>query len=573
MASRSSRRAARAAARGSGAPLAHAAPPAASASVPWAGGFFPNIGFGGAGNGHQGADWSRARGMVYFPELDTRREISSYTRLEILRRSRFLYANYGIAKRIINGLARMIAGTGLTYQAATSDSEWNTIAERARDRVIRSRHLYDLGGRYTGGTSQQAVLRFRFRDGDCAQILSRDPETGTARFAFYEGHQIGQAYSPATYDANDGWRDGVLHGPHNNPLAYRILGDAADYVDVPARSALFQIDYERAGQSRGLSILSHAVNHLIDAAEITGYIKTGVKLANRHGYWIETEKDAQPGATPAQRAMGGQAIQTIQTAAGPINLERIYGGGEIPNLQPGQSIKFNGATNPHPNQLTLLDYLIRDVAWGANVSPELLWNITALGGANTRFVLADAQGFIDCGQQQLIDDKLQLETEYILACEMAAGRLRPCRDPEWWKALWIPPPRITVDFGRDGKLYLEQLKSGALTFRRFHGWQGNDSEAEQRQWVREYLSWGKVAREEAEALGLPEPTPADIADMRALVYGRAGVSPGQALAQNIDGAAAEPESPADASAQMAELVKNPARARALLAELSARPES
>jgi capsid protein len=551
--------------------LTASAPPVASAAAPWSGGFVPAAGFGGAGNGHQGADFSRLRGMVYFPELDTRREISSYTRLEILRRSRFLYANYGIAKRIINGLARMIAGTGLTYQAATSDAEWNTLAEKAYARVTRSRHLYDLGGRYTGTTSQQAILRFRFRDGDCGQVLTRDPETGTARFAFYEGHQIGTAYEASTIGANAGWRDGVLHGPMNNPLAYRILGDAADYADVPARSMLWQIDYERAGQSRGLSILSHAINHLVDAAEITGYIKTGVKLSNRHGYWIETAPESQAPVTAAQRAQGGAAIQTIQTPAGPINLERIYGAGEIPNLAPGQSIKFNSSSNPHPNQLTLLDYLIRDVAWGANVSPELLWNITALGGANTRFVLADAQGFIDVGQQQLIDDKLQLEMEFVLACEMQAGRLRPCRDPEWWRALWIPPPRITVDFGRDGKLYLEQVKSGALTFRRFHGWQGNDSEAEQRQWVREYLSWGKVAKEEAQRLQMPEPSSAEIDSIRSLIYGRAGVAPG-AQPASPDAAESPAESPSDVAGQFSALLKKPGAAEALMQQLSRLPD-
>ncbi len=566
MSSRASRRAAQRALAATS-PAALASPPVAAGSA--YGGFYPSIGFGGAGNGHQGADWSRLRGMIYFPELDTRREISSYTRLEILRRSRFLYANYGIAKRIVNGLARMIAGTGLTFQATTNDSEWNRLAERAYARVTRSRHLYDLGGRYTGATSQQAILRFRFRDGDCGQVMTVDPTTGTARFAFYEGHQIGQTFNAATYNDNSGWRDGVLHGPHNNPLAYRLLGDGDSYTDVPARSMLFQCDYERAGQSRGLSILSHAINHLVDAAEITGYIKTGVKLSNRHGYWIETQQGAQAPTTPAQRAQGGQAIQTIQTANGPVNLERIYGAGEIPLLQPGQQIKFNGASNPHPNQLNLLDYLIRDVAWGANVSPELLWNITALGGANTRFVLADAQGFIDVGQQQLIDDKLQLEAEFILACEMAAGRLRPCTDPEWWKAIWIPPPRITVDFGRDGKLHLEQVKSGALTFRRYHGWQGLDSETEQRQWVREYLTLGKVAKEEAKALDLPEPSAAEISEMRALVYGRPGVAQNQNPAQALAAEPADGESASDVSAQMQALLKRSGAAEALLQNLRA----
>ena len=528
-------------------PVAHAS---GVSGVPW----------GGGGNGHQGADFSRLRGMVYFPELDTRREITSFSRTEILRRSRFLYANYGSARRMINGLARMIAGTGLTYQAATTDTEWNALAEKAYERATRSKYLFDLGGRYTGGTSQQATLRFRFRDGDCAQVFARDSATGSARFAFYEGHQIGSNQLTADDDA-EAWRDGVLHGPHNNPIAYRLLGDNGTHTDIAAGACLFQCDYERGGQSRGLSALSHAINHLLDAAEITGYIKTGVKLSNRHGYWIETAAGATALSTAGSRAGGGPPIVKVNTPDGPINIERIVGGGEIPSLGAGQSIKFNGASNPHPNQLTLLDYLIRDVAWGlpfGGVSPELLWNITALGGANTRFVLADAQGFIDVGQQALVDDKQQPEMEMILACEMAAGRLRKCQDPEWWKALWIPPPRITVDFGRDGKLYLEQVKASALTFRRLHGWQGQDFDTEQDQWLREYFSWGEKAKKNHKA------TDAQVADIIATIYGRPGIAPQQAALEAEPGAT---ENASDVSAKLSALLKKPGAAEAFLKQL------
>jgi capsid protein len=539
----------------------HAAPAAAqgaASSTPSVGGYGLML-----GNGHQGADTSRLRGYVYFPELDTKREITSYSRTEILRRARFLYANYGLARRMINGLARMIAGTGLTYQAATDDLEWNRLAEQAYARATRSRFAFDLGQRYNGGSSQQAALRFRFRDGDCAQVLSRDPGTGAARFAFYESHQISSTSLYATIPQTPGWRDGVLHGPHNEALAYRILGDAGAYADVPAGSVLFQCDYERAGQSRGLSALSHAIPNMLDSAEITGYIKAGVKLSNRHGYWIETAAGQQTSQTAGGRAGGAPTVK-VTTPEGPIEVEQIYGAGELPSLGAGQTIKFNSAANPHPNQLQLLEFLIREVSWGlpfGGVSPDLLWNIAALGGANTRFVLADAQGFIDAGQQALVDDKEQAEMEFVLACEMAAGRLRPCGDPEWWKALWIPPPRITVDFGRDGKLYLEQVKAGALTFRRVHGWQGNDFETEQRQWLKEYFSWAKIAKEQFQA------SDTDVADIRAIIYGRPGM--GQTAAQLADPSAAEAgvESSADVSAQLSSLLKKPGAAEALLEQL------
>ena len=61
---------------------------------------------------------------------------------------------------------------------------------------------------------------------------------------------------------------------------------------------------------------------------------------------------------------------------------------------------------------------------------------------------------------------------------MKYGGLRACRDPQWWKHQWITPPRISVDFGKDGALYLKQLAAGALTYKRLYGWQSLDSEAE-----------------------------------------------------------------------------------------------
>jgi capsid protein len=148
-------------------------------------------------NGHQGADQSRLRSYVYFPELDTRREISSYTRLELLRKARFLYANHGIAKRVVNGLARMVAGTGLTPQASTSDKPWNAEAERYFTNATSSQFVFDVGGRYNFDKSQQALLRFCFRDGDAASILT-ESAAGAARFSFYEGHNIGNSTSDAS---------------------------------------------------------------------------------------------------------------------------------------------------------------------------------------------------------------------------------------------------------------------------------------------------------------------------------------------------------------------------------------
>ncbi|HEX2101897.1 MAG TPA: phage portal protein [Candidatus Synoicihabitans sp.] len=514
------------------------------------------MGFG-SSNGHQGADTSRLRGYVYFPELDTRREISSYTRLELLRKARFLYANHGIAKRIVNGLARMVAGTGLTPQAATLDKAWNALAEAEFAQRSESQFVFDVGGRYDFYKSQQAQLRFRYRDGDAASILT-ESEAGGARFAFYEGHQIGNAAIAPGLDQTL-WRDGVRHDRHNRALAYRFLGDNGSFTDVPSDDVIFFCDYERAGQGRGVTVLSHAVNHLLDSAEITGYIKTGVKLANQYGYWIEyAQQTSGTSATATNR--GG--TQKISTPAGPVTLDRIYGAGAIPDLPPGASLKFNASSHPHPNNLSLIEFLIRDIAWGVGLSPEVLWNIAALGGANTRFVLADTQGWIEEQQAELVRLYCSRVWIYTIAKAMKTGRLRRPTDPEWWKHSWITPPRLTVDFGRDGKLHLEQLKMGVITYSRLLGWQGQDFEAHTDKWLDEiaYVTSGLKRR---------NLTWADLQNWRNVNAQPSGANTADAESLDAEPVNNDPNAVADS---LSRLLKNPEAARRTLDQMRRTPE-
>jgi hypothetical protein len=77
-----------------------------------------------------------------------------------------------------------------------------------------------------------------------------------------------------------------------------------------------------------------------------------------------------------------------------------------------------------------------------------------------------------------------------------------------------PPPRLTVDFGRDGKLHLEQIKTGALTFSRHYGWQGLQVYEELDTWLDEMV----YIRDGARRRGL------DPEKILSLVYGRPGTN-------------------------------------------------
>lgn len=455
-----------------------------------------NVGdfFGGVGQGHLAAEQGAGRGYVYWPQFDTRKEITAYSRMQMTGKSRFLYANVGFYRRIVNGVSRMVAGTGLMPHPQTDSRDWNKLALKRLEAIWGSASTYDLGGNFTGYRAQRAKLRCRYKDSDVATILTRAPD-GRATTAIYEAHQIGSG--KVSVAEQQTLFDGVHLDANGRTIALRLLGADGAQVDVPSSSALLLVDRERPGQPRGLPIGAHAINNLLDKTEIDAAFKGNIKTSSRIGYYIGAQKDVvQTTQQKPGGSIGNRQTSTLATGQ-KVNLEKVFGahGGEVQELDPGREIKLLLDERPHPNTLGFLEYLIRDISLGVDLSPEVLWSIVKLGGANVRFVMADAQSFVEQEQQILIDTTLGLEYIWFLADEIASGRLPKCPDPQWWKHTWITPARWTVDIGRDGKLHLEQLRSGALTFRRFFGWQGLGLE-ELDEWMDEYqyISEGAKAR-------------------------------------------------------------------------------
>lgn len=518
--------------------------------------------FGGYGpsNGFQGVEPTRLNGTIYFPELNTKKELTPYTRTEALRRARWFCANHGLPRRICKGAARMVVGTGLTPQPTTLDNDWNTLAADYFAERAESSFAWDVGGRYTFYGAQLALTFFKFRDGDAGSVLT-ESETRQAMQAFYEAHQIGGI--PEDTAAPAAWRDGVLVNRQNRAIAYALADDTGRSTAIPSSNFLLNYDVtESAGRTRGLSILHHALRKLLNGAETSTAIQQGILLANQFGYVIEDAKPSEGGGSSGMRdRVAGGAISKVNVNGDTLTMEKVHGAGKIAELPPGKSLKFLTDSRPHPNNIQFLDYLVRDIAAGCDLSPEILWNITALGGANTRFALADAQGWIELQQQQLIDTYCGRSYIYAIAKGLKTGRLRPCSDPKWWKHLWIPPARITVDFGRDGAMHLKQVQAAALSYQRFYGWQGLDWKPQIDQALDEaaYIIKGLATRQ------------VSLSDYLSL---RSGMNPGgQGPAADTTTAAedaAQSEDAAQATAQLAELIKDQPAALALMRRMSAR---
>ncbi|NBW10127.1 MAG: phage portal protein [Caulobacteraceae bacterium] len=434
-------------------------------------------------SGFDAGNYSTRRGYVYYPTLDTKAELQSGTRTEILRRCRYLTRNVGFAKRCIYGIARM---TGwLSPVPLTKDKEWNKLAADLFERRYGSSPLgFDVQGRQNFYSYQPLITATRLQDGDFFSVLTESLQ-GQAMVMSYEAHQVGSFGKPDL-------RDGVAVNKFNAAQAFNIAnGDT--YLDgnsiiLPARDVIQHADFLSVGHVRGVSALHHAVTHLLDRTELLADLKTGSKIANRQALYVVNQLPQTRSTAPAGMTLATGA-PTLATPT-QFSMQDLYSedkpAGKVTELSAGQEIKQLLDQRPHPNTIEFLEYLCRDIAAGLDMAPEVLWNIAKLGGASVRYVMADAQKTIERQQQILVDQFLTRFWVYFVAKEMNAGRLRKCEDPNWYVVGWQPPAKLTVDIGREGRLSIDLHKAGMLTLSKWFGAQGQDWKPEVDQAVEEY---------------------------------------------------------------------------------------
>lgn len=429
------------------------------------------------GSGFDAANQSTKRGYVYYPTVETKSELNSWSRTEILRRCRYLTRNVGFAKRCIYGLARM-AGW-LSPVPLTKDTAWNREAADLFERRYGASPLsFDLQGRQNFYSYQTMATATRLQDGDFFSVLTESAQ-GQAMVMSYEAHQVGDGNLPGL--GNPSMQDGVRIDRWRKAQGFNFLDDEGRGTLLDARNVIQHADFLSIGHTRAPSALHHAVNHLLDRTELLSDLKTGSKIANRAGLYIVNQVQQQTKTGP--NGMTVAAVQPTQQTPAQWTQQDLWNadkpGGKAIELGANQDLKQLLDQRPHPNTLEFLDYLCRDIAAGLDMAPEVLWNIAKLGGASVRYVMADAQKTVERLQQLLVDQFLTRFWVYFIAKEIAAGRLRApmlpgttIPDPDWYVVGWQPQAKLTVDIGREGKLSIDLHQAGLLTLNTWFGQQG-----------------------------------------------------------------------------------------------------
>ena len=437
-------------------------------------------------SGFEGANQSSRRTWIYWPTLDTKRELDSYSAREIRKKSRWLQANMGLPNRVCSGLADAIGYLSPLSNSGNEDYDNEIDAlwdERANEPLV-----LDAAGQFGINQMQIQLNKSALGDGDVLPVLINGSTEGIM-IAAYEAHQI---VSPA--GAHDNWFDGVLIDKFRRHVAYGLCDDGGKVKTVSAKDALYYSHPDALGRIRPPSALKHAINHLQDITDILADTKLAIKVASQIGFYLKNAID-NPGGNMGPRAISGNLRNEQQAPAStgtaedpsvPYKVEDFFrANGGVANLPKGTDVGTLQDTRPHPQQIVLMDYLIRDIAWGVGVAPEILWSIEKLGGANVRFIYADFERWIAIRLMRQRNWLNRFRAVWV-AGEIEAGRLRqPPAGAKFWKAAYLPQASMTADKGRVGNLNIALVQNQMRSLATHFAEEGKDWQAELRQIAKE----------------------------------------------------------------------------------------
>jgi len=424
------------------------------------------------GSDYQAAGQSPNRGYIMWSTTDTRRQMTSFTRTEILRRVQWLYAHFGFCRRLVNGMARLLGY--VVPQPNTSDEEWNELAYDAIQNTLGNAVVWDIQGKFDGITGQVQDNVSIFRDGFTLAVMT-ETTNGQPRLAYYEAHQIKNG--PGC--TGTGWVDGVLLSRSGAHIAYCVQDgeDKTQFTIVDAKDAVYFGNFENRGQVHAISILVPAVLNMIDVVDTRGAIKAAINEHARKGIVIEQD------LPNAQHGVGGAGVYPQQTVTATLpdgtqqqlTFEVATNGTKNQTLAPGQHVKVIADDRPSQNFREFERAVLTDCCHACDLDYESIADISRVTGPGIRYLNAALKRWTLLRRKPQVTRVHRL-TVWALAKQMKSGRLRqPILKPgeQWWNRLeYIGLAAMDIDGGRTAAATLTDLRSGQTNYLTEHGQRG-----------------------------------------------------------------------------------------------------
>ncbi|MEM7696911.1 MAG: phage portal protein [Verrucomicrobiota bacterium] len=449
--------------------------------------------FGGGGASFTGAMNTRDRGYIIFPELDTRKELTSFSRTELMRKARWFFNNDPRAKRLGRAIPRMVGA--LMPMPRSNDRDWVLESISRFRRHAMSPRLFDRAGKFNWVTYQRFITRRWMTDGELLSNFSRG-KTGSTQVSAFEANRIGSG-SDVPIHMQDRLFDGVTVDRGGAHLKYRIPDpdDPKKFTDLPASSSILSTAWERYGQHRGVTPFHPVITRMHDMREVTSDFMKQIKATSLFGFYLaNSEKDVSP---PGNRGIGagvrsqyldaqGAEVSDKTDAKRVVTYEEAMASGAMPDYSGGWEPKILESANPTGNQMDLLKWFSREVAYTFDFPPELVFEIMSLNGNTQRYLKEDVQEVLEDLRGELLVPFCQAYWYMWMGNEIHNNGFREPEDGIWYLVDWAHPRKKSIDRGAEGRLNLEEMRTpGVRTLERHFGELQEDWRDNVDQWMDE----------------------------------------------------------------------------------------
>lgn len=437
---------------------------------------------------------------------NSRNELRSYTRKEIVKLSRGLQGNLPFYGRLCGFIQNHAIGRGIMAHPATTDEAWNEINRISFDEWASAPSVYSVDGSRDFYEDQRWVAENLFIDGGYFAALVKTAN-GQPMIQPFDVFEIDSGYQ----NKADGWDDGVKCNPFGRVMQYAVreLPVTSFGVQDPtirpvnAQDMIHVRKLHRVKSTRGLPLAfagEATGTHLLDmVALLIGEAKLHSLLT------VQVNRSA--------RANGKGVMGAVQKADATdrdnlSGLENVIGPGQINYVGQDGEIKLLTSDRPSPDVVAFTKELKRALASSIGLPLEVVEYMADAGGAASRGVIDVAQALLDFIQETIIWRHSQRIYVWRTALAMRDGIIPKCKDPLWWRCMWQGPPKLTVDPGRTAQSDIKLVKNGMLSTQRYYSRQGLDWKEEVTSQIK-FLQW---AQEQCDKAGVPierliEPTP------------------------------------------------------------------
>ena len=420
--------------------------------------------FYGIGNAFESAKISSSRGNPNSSApTDAKFELPSYTRSELVRKSRYLEKNSGHVRGILRDLKVYGIGKGIYPNAKSENQDWNKLGE---EWFFRWSRRCDITNRFSWKECQSMILRALIVDGEVFVIKVFDA-FGRPKIQIIESHRL---MSPDK-ENNPNTSDGIEYDSHGRIVAYHFLiGDKSETTKVQANAVLHIFDAERASQSRAYPQIQHSINDIIDRKEILALEKKKVKAISDIVHVLKGGAN-----TPLD---GDYTVDMGNRSDGtsPETVTRILGGKNL-KIESDESLEVHESNIPSPTFSGFIDTLDRSGSLGV-LPYEFAIDPTKIGGATTRLIASKTQRYVD-DMTQIIDERFN-DALWFFAIGWAIDNNELSAEPWWWYCTWTHPRKLTVDAGREEQQNRANVEMGLKTLEESFSECGLDFEDEMR---------------------------------------------------------------------------------------------